>query len=338
MPVLDSQLRGQLERTVIAARDAAEEAAKIALERLAVNQEQPYETLTAEERELRRRLRAKQRQLGSFARLVRECAYEYWHRMLFARFLAENHLLIHPEMGVPVTLEECAELAPEEGAANQWVLAERYAARMLPQIFRPDGPLLQVTFAPEHQQALEGMLAGLPQPVFTADDSIGWVYQFWQSKRKDEINASGMKIGADEIGPVTQLFTERYMVQFLLHNTLGAWWVARHPGETPPDALEYLRRLEDGTPAAGTFPGWPDTAKELRILDPCCGSGHFLVTALDLMVKLRMREEGLSEVDAAEAVLRDNLFGLEIDQRSTQIAAFALAFAAWKRGGYRPLP
>jgi len=338
MPVLDSQLRGQLERTVIAARDAAEEAAKIALERLAVNREQPYETLTADERELRRRLRAKQRQLGSFVRLVRECAYEYWHRMLFGRFLAENGLLIHPLMNVPVTLEECAELASEEGAANQWTLAERYAAVMLPQIFRPDDPLLQVVFAPEHQQGLEGLLAGLPLPIFAADDSIGWVYQFWQSKRKDEINASGVKIGADEIGPVTQLFTEHYMVQFLLHNTLGAWWTARHPGETPPDALEYLRRLEDGTPSAGSFPGWPETAKKLRILDPCCGSGHFLVTMLDLMVKFRMHEEGLSEAIAAEAVLCDNLFGLEIDQRCTQIAAFALAFAAWKRGGYRPLP
>ena len=65
-------------------------------------------------------------------------AYEHWHRMLFARFLAENDLLIHPEMQVGVTLEECAELAPSEGAADAWELAGRYASRMLPQIFRPD--------------------------------------------------------------------------------------------------------------------------------------------------------------------------------------------------------
>ena len=60
-----------------------------------------------------------------------------------------------------------------------------------------------------------------------ATDSLGWVYQFWQSRRKDEVNRSGVKIGADELPAVTQLFTEPYMVSFLLDNTLGAWWAAR---------------------------------------------------------------------------------------------------------------
>lgn len=131
------------------------------------------------------------------------------------------------------------------------------------------------------------------------------------------------------------------MVLFLLHNSLGAWWVANHPGEEPPVRFEYLRTLEDGTPAAGSYPGWPKTTKELKLLDPCCGSAHFLVTAFDLLARLRMHEEWLSAREAADAVLRDNLFGLELDPRCTQIAAFALALAAWKfpgAGGYRPLP
>src|SRR5262249_11574951 len=78
---------------------------------------------------------------------------------------------------------------------------------------------------------------------------------------------------------------------------------------------------------------------------PCCGSGHFLVTAFNLLVPLRMHDEGLSAQEACEAVLRENLFGLELDPRCTQIAAFALALAAWKCPGedvqplgYRPLP
>jgi len=100
----------------------------------------------------------------------------------------------------------------------------------------------------------------------------------------------------------------------------------------------YLRFLDNGAPAAGAFPGWPRTAKELRVLDPCCGSGHFLVAAFDILLDFRMSEEGLSESAAGDAVLRDNLFGLDIDQRCTQIAAFALALAAWKRGEYRILP
>jgi hypothetical protein len=81
------------------------------------------------------------------------------------------------------------------------------------------------------------------------------------------------------------------------------------------------------------------------MLDPCCGSGHFLVAGFDLLVPLRMQDEGLSAGDAVDAVLRDNLYGLELDPRCTQIAAFALALAAWKYPGengqplgFRPLP
>ena len=75
--------------------------------------------------------------------------------------------------------------------------------------------------------------------------------------------------------------------------------------------------------------------RELRLLDPCMGSGHFLVFALAILVRLRMEEERLPAGDACVAVLRDNLFGLELDPRCTQIAAFNLALAAWKQGGFR---
>jgi hypothetical protein len=236
---------------------------------------------------------------------------------------------------------------------------------MLPQIFRPDDPLLQVSFATEHRIKLERLLDSLPRAVFTASDALGWVYQFWQSKKKDEINRSEVKIGADEISAVTQLFTEPYMVAFLLHNTLGAWWAGkklaaedavsaktedelRRKLGLPGVGWEYLRfvRGADGKggpwrPAAGTFDGWPKTAAELKVLDHCCGSGHFLVAGLHHLVPIRMVEEGLSAAQAVDAVLRDNLHGLEIDERCCQIAAFALALAAWtypNAGGYRPLP
>ena len=158
--------------------------------------------------------------------LADECAYEHWHRMLFARFLAENSLLIEPQEKMAISLSEAEELAKEDGV-NVWVFASRCAQGMLPQIFRPDDPLLQVSFATEHMLKLEKLLASLPQAVFTASDALGWVYQFWQSKKKDEVNRSEVKIGADEIAAVTQLFTEPYMVEFLLHNTLGAWWAGK---------------------------------------------------------------------------------------------------------------
>lgn len=363
MPALHPNLRNTLEKTVVKARDEAEAAARAALERLAVDGPKPFEHLDDQQRLMRNRLRAHARQVGDKPRknksheithLVGECAYEHWHRMLFARFLAENSLLMHPE-GVAVTLEECDELAAEEGT-DRWTLAAEYASRMLPQIFRPDDPLLQVTLAPEDKRTLERLVADLSVDIFTADDSLGWCYQFWQTKRKEEVNKSEVDIGADELPAVTQLFTEDYMVRFLLHNSLGAWWTGkRSPVGTTEDELrkalsdtledyefDYLRFIEDdGTwkPASGTFDGWPGKAAELKILDPCCGSGHFLVAVFELMARIRMAEEELSRTEAADAVIRDNLFGLELDQRCTQLAAFSTAMAAWRfGGGYRQLP
>jgi len=378
MAPLSKELRQRLEKVVVEAREVAEAGARAALKRLAVDRPEPFPEMSPEERELRVMLRAHARQLGDrrklsgkqgIERLVTECAYHHWHRMLFARFLAENGLLIHLELGVPVTLEECAELAREQGEEDGWALAGQFAARMLPGVFRPDDPVLKVRLAPEHQRQLEALLGGLPPEVFTADDGLGWVYQFWQAKRKDEVNEAakaGRKIGADELPAVTQLFTEHYMVQFLLHNTLGAWWAGKMLAERPELALEakseeelrracglpgygewtylrFSREEDDGPwlPAAGTFPDWPERAAEIKVLDPCCGSGHFLVEAFRILVPMRIVEEGLSAREAVDAVLRENLFGLEIDERCTQIAAFNLALAAWTypaAGGYRPLP
>jgi hypothetical protein len=226
-------------------------------------------------------------------------------------------------------------------------VAANYASLMLPGIFRPEDPAAQLRLAPEGRNALESMLNNFPAVVFTADDSLGWMYQFWQSKKKEEVNRSERKIGGADIAPVTQLFTEDYMVRFLLENSLGAWWAGKHPDSPLVKKWEYLRFLTPGPspesgegrlPAAGTFPSWPQKAAEVTLMDPCCGSGHFLVAGFDILVEMRMEEEGLGEAEAAEAVLRDNIFGLEIDPRCTQIAAFALALRAWKRGGYRPLP
>ena len=120
------------------------------------------------------------------------------------------------------------------------------------------------------------------------------------------------------------------MVDFLLHNSLGAWWVTRQPGKACPVPLTYLRTLDDGTPAAGRFEGWPDRLSDFKLLDPCCGSGHFLVAAFLMLVPMRMQAEGLSAMDAVDAVLADNLHGLEIDARCVEIAVFALALAAWR--------
>ncbi|NMB01556.1 MAG: N-6 DNA methylase, partial [Firmicutes bacterium] len=370
----DKDLRDKLARVVEEAREVAETAARYTLQQLSIGESSPYKHLSAEERDLRRRLRAHGRQLGDtrkprdetqeIERLLEEVAYQHWHRMLFAKFLAENNLLMYPDpvSPVPVSLEECEELARDEGAKNGWELASRFAQNMLPQIFRADSPVFEIDLAPEYQRRLEYLLGELPSEVFEASDSLGWVYQFWQSKRKKEINESEVKIGARELPAVTQLFTEPYMVSFLLDNSIGAWWAARtlsdcdlltadseeelrRRASVPRVSLEYLRFSKDEAgkwwPAAGSQDNWPNKLSELKCLDPCCGSGHFLVGILLMLVPLRMRLEGMTANKAVDAVIADNLYGLELDQRCVQLAVFALALEAWRypeAGGYRTLP
>jgi hypothetical protein len=374
MPIsLSKEHRKLLENTTAQARVLAETASKAALENLAVHEKEYRAHMSDEQRGLRNRLRSRARALGdardakgeqSIRHLTELAAYEHWHRLLFTRFLTENHLLITDEENgsVPITLDECEELAAELGARDGFDLACRFASRILPGVFRRDDPVLELPVALNDQVAMRNLLNALPSECFQADDALGWTYQFWQAQRKKEVNDSGKKIGADELSPVTQLFTEDYMVEFLLHNTIGAWWAGKL-GPIQADTEEearvragldaregvpaivwsYLRFVQDETtklwsPAAGTFEGWPRAANLIRLLDPSMGSGHFLVFALPLLVRLRMEEEQLAPKTAVIAVLDDNIHGLELDERCTQIAAFNVAMTAWKLAGYQKLP
>ena len=370
MASLSKELRKLLSSVTLDAREAAEKACRDALEYLAVHEKEPRSHMSGDDRQLRNRLRARGRALGDqldqakgtqeIKHLAEDAAYEHWHRLLFTRYLAENDLL-NTEDGLAVTLAECDELAHDMGAKDGFDLACRFSQKILPGVFRTNDPVFEITLAQRDQVKLLDLLKKLPSKIFTADDSLGWTYQFWQEKRKDEVNKSGVKIGADELSPVTQLFTEDYMVEFLLHNTLGAWWSGKLgpiTAATEEEAREkaalpakeglgitwtYLRFIQDETtktwsPAAGTFEGWPREAKEITFLDPCMGSGHFPVFALPILARLRLEEEKLTAKEAVHAVLRDNIHGLELDPRCTQIGAFNLALTAWKLGGFQPLP
>ncbi|HKB98813.1 MAG TPA: N-6 DNA methylase [Terriglobales bacterium] len=372
MSALHTNLRRQLENAIKQARKIAEGAARKALEALAVHEPDPYRHMDEPQRDLRRKLRAQAKQMGDgesqtrpgayeIKHLVEKLAYDQWHRLLFARFLLENNLLISPEHGVSISLDDCEELAPSVELKDAWAVAARFAAKELPEICRADDPAGAVDLPVEDRKQLIQLVTGLPVEVFTASDSLGWCYQFWQAERKDEVNAAGNKIGADELPAVTQLFTEDYMVDFLLDNTLGAWRAGKVFAANPKLAesaeseeelrqamtlpgcpWKYLRfiKASDGkwTPAAGKFGGWPKRAKELKCLDPCMGSGHFMVAMFERLVALCMAEEIRDEATAVAAVIRDNLFGLEIDPRCTQIGAFNLALAAWRRIGHCKLP
>ncbi|WP_027565283.1 hypothetical protein [Bradyrhizobium sp. URHA0013] len=369
---VSATLRAELEKKVKSARLTAEEGARDAIHRLGAADAKAPTYLSDSEKHLRRRLRAHARALGdTFDRatdtqetkgLIEAAAYAHWHRMLFARFLAERGLLRHPEHNVPVSLEDCRELAEAEGGTDAWAVAERYSAAMLPAVFRTDDPALALDLDPVHSQKLNRLVKSLDSEIFQAEDSLGWSYQYWRAAEREAINESGVKIGADELPAVTQLFTEPYMVKFLLHNTLGAWWAgkilaadrtlastAEHedalraacalPGYSF-DMLRFVREGDESTwrPAAGVFADWPKEAKAITMLDPCCGSGHFLTEALIIIARFRQMEESLTPAAAVAAALRDNLYGLEIDGRCVQIAAFAVALSAWRLGGWQMLP
>ncbi len=370
---LDKTLRNLLEKAVVRARELTEIAAVEVLTRLGVGLGEAPIYLKDEERQLRNRLRAHARQLGDalhsngkqdIAHLSAEMAYEHWHRMLFARFLEQNQLLMYDQY-TAVTLDECQDLAADEGYKDGWQLAGMLAQRMLPQIFKSDSPVFALPLAIDRVRELEDLILTLPTAVFEAQDSLGWCYQFWQSKRKEEVNAAGVPIGADELSPVTQLFTEPYMVSFLLDNSLGAWWAKKRLTDADLRSasdeatlrraaaingvpLEYLRfvKTKDSQgelwqAAGGWFEAWPEDIAALKTLDPCCGSGHFLVALLLMLVPMRMTLEGIDANTAIDLVLKQNLHGLELDSRCVEIAAFALALEAWRypnAGGYRTLP
>jgi len=347
MPVLTPQQRNTLESAVKQARKVAELGAFNALHAMAVDHPEPFAHMTTELRNLRNSLWAKAKLLGDrhdeqgkrkIAHLSYELAYETWHKMLFAKFLEANGLLMHID-GVAITMEDCEELAKDEGFLDKWDAAANYAGKMLPVIFRTDDPLMQVAYASNDRIKLEEIIDALENQIFIADDALGWVYQFWQTDEKKRINDSGDKIDGEKLPAVTQLFTEPYMVHFLIDNTLGAWWVSRNPRVKPPVKFEYLRLLDDGSPAAGKFEGWPDKTAEVTSLDPCMGSGHFVASLFPVFAALRMLEEGLTKEQATDRIIAENLHGLELDARCTQIAAFNLALTAWKFcGHYKELP
>ena len=233
MQALDKSLRNTFERTILKARSVAEDAATAALGEIGVAEPIEASYLSPEKKELRKKLRAHARQLGDVKavngtqgtdRLVEEIAYEHWHRMLFARFLAENELLMYPDPVSPVavTLADCDDLAKEEGVSSGWELAARYAARMLPQIFRPDSPVFSLVLPPEYQQKLEALVRELPSDIFAASDSLGWAYQFWQTDNKEKINKSEVKIARASFRPLRSFYRALY-------------------GQFPP--RQFLRRL-----------------------------------------------------------------------------------------------
>ncbi len=155
---------------------------------------------------------------------------------------------------------------------------------------------------------------------------IGWLYQFYISEKKDEVFESfkkGKKAGAGEIPAATQLFTPDWIVRYLVDNSLGRLWMLNHPDSTLTAHMSYyIKPCESESDFIRL-----SSPEEIKLSDPCCGSGHMLTYAFDLLFDI-YAECGYTTKDAVEHIIKDNLYGIELDNRAGQLSYFALMMKA----------
>lgn len=154
---------------------------------------------------------------------------------------------------------------------------------------------------------------------------IGWLYQYYNDERKNEvINIYKGTVKKEDIPAATQLFTTDWVVRYMVDNSLGRYWIERHPESKLAEKLEFFV-----TPKNGEIKHIDEFVKpeDIKFLDPCMGSGHILVYAFDVLMEI-YKESGYTERDAAAMIVQNNLFGLDIDDRASQLAYFAVMMKA----------
>lgn len=155
---------------------------------------------------------------------------------------------------------------------------------------------------------------------------IGWLYQFYISEKKDEVFdglKKNKKITPENIPAATQLFTPHWIVRYLVENSLGRLWLLNRPGSKLVEQMDYYIKPEQ----AETDFLRIAKPEEIKICDPACGSGHMLTYAFDLLYAI-YEEEGVDPAEIPEKILTNNLYGIEIDERAGELAAFALTMKA----------
>ncbi|MEA5141150.1 BREX-1 system adenine-specific DNA-methyltransferase PglX [Arcicella rigui] len=155
---------------------------------------------------------------------------------------------------------------------------------------------------------------------------IGWLYQFYISEKKDELINAKKKYKADEIAPVTQLFTPKWLVEYMVDNTLGQYWSEIKQSSQITSKLQFYIKPVNEELIQKRKSVSPE---EIKFFDPCVGSAHVLCYAFDVFYKI-YEEEGYDPSMIPELILTKNLYGLDIDDRATQLASFALMMKARK--------
>ncbi|MBM6867292.1 BREX-1 system adenine-specific DNA-methyltransferase PglX [Collinsella tanakaei] len=171
---------------------------------------------------------------------------------------------------------------------------------------------------------LERITQGMDAETCQSVEVLGWLYQFYIAEQHDEFYGSKRKAAAEDIPAATQLFTPRWIVRYLVENSLGRLWMLNNPGSALAERMEYCI-APDPEDTEGFLK--VDGPEELTLCDPACGSGHILVYAFELLYAI-YEEEGYLPEEIPQLILEHNLFGMEIDRRAAEIACFALEMCA----------
>jgi hypothetical protein len=153
---------------------------------------------------------------------------------------------------------------------------------------------------------------------------IGWLYQFYISEKKDQVFASKGKVKKEDIPAATQLFTPRWIVEYMVQNTVGKLWMQNNPQSKLRDYMPYF--IESPSVTADDYLKI-DSVEDITLLDQACGSGHILVYGFELL-SIIYEEEGYNKSDIPTHIIEKNLFGFEIDTRAAQLAGLALMLKA----------
>ena len=320
--------------------------------------------LTSEEAKQRGELVAQIRQKG-YTQVMEEVAYTWFNRFIALRFMEVNNYLpshirvfsdstgaFKPEILSDALHLDLPGLDKDKVAAyiesNQTDDLYRYLLLTqcnalnvaLPRMFEKIGGYTELLFPNNVLKAdsiLGRMVTDIPEEDWTDQvQIIGWLYQYYNSELKDDTFAllkKNVKITKERIPSATQLFTPDWIVRYMVENSLGRLWIEGHPDDELKSGWKYYLDEAEQEPEVqkqlDAIHAEYATLKpqDIKVIDPCMGSGHILVYAFDVLIQI-YKKYGVSERDAAQNILQNNLYGLDIDDRAAQLAYFAVMMKA----------
>lgn len=321
------------------------------------------QSLTSAEQSQRAQLIA-QIQAKGFASTMEEAAYTWFNRFIALRFMEVNNYLpshtrifsdedgnFKPEVLTDaVNLEidgldkelvlELLEQQKNEQLYQYIIITQCNALNEgLPEMFERIGGWTELLF-PKNLLREDSVIAHMVKDIPESDwndqvQIIGWLYQYYNSEPKDKVFANlkkNIKISAADIPAATQLFTPDWIVRYMVENSLGRLWTEGHGKPENANWKYYLEEAEQEDTVKSELEKLRAAYREIqpeqiKIIDPCMGSGHILVYAFDVLMDI-YTACGWSERDAAKSILRNNLYGLDIDRRAYQLAYFAVMMKA----------